>query len=968
MSSERSPWVTVVAQPDGQSRLTLSAVPSHTEVNGSREPVSAEVSQNPVPVALGRGGGHGGDGVGAAVAATEDLVPGVAGMLPVEAPVYPMWFNPGGPLGAELPLGVIERDGSWVKMWFPLELSEPTVDGRFVTYELAEGARLVVSAGSDGSGFRPIVELDSPAATQWFRGALAEARGAKALPGDGLEIPYRIESSADVELVETDGVGFELIRADGEVMFWSPPSTMWDSSANGTGNGEPVERLEFPLPGDHTVGMPVRIEGAAGGNGVAVVSPDEQLLGSADTVWPVRIDPTLAGRTPVEWVAIRTGGYTNHVYKWADTTTRVGESMGLCSLTWSYKCETTFTARLVWEFGGDAATLMKSIAGVHVSAASFSADPGERGNCTSTRTDAYMTTAITTTQRTWSTLPFNSGGLQSGVTAPQGDGCSDGGIRREWSVKGAVVQWADADWAQLGIGLRASNETTSSGYKTYKANAQLSITYNRPPERSTTVKLEDPAQNCASGTGRPVISDTTPTLSAVVTDPDADSVQAHFQIVTAGTTTEVWNSTTLPGKPSGSKFTATVAAGKLVHNGIYQYRVTATDGAAWSGWSLAICEFKVDTTKPETPSVTALSSGAAAIYEKGAERGGVGIAGNFRFARGNTEAVKQLRYWVTSPNPLNAVPEAVKILDAAGSPIDFSYTPRATGEVTIVVRAEDAAGNKSTDAKYTFYVADAKEDAIWSFDEGEGTTAADSSGAGIAQDIALSNADLWADGPHEMFDSRQNDHALKLDGVSDQAWTGPVVDTKKSFAVSALVWLDASKIGSGPSTAVSQDGVNQSGFSLGYLPSCPNMTGGCWSFDMRNSDTVGATTTSVRSGVTVRGDRWVHLVGASDVTTNTTQLWVCDVGTASDPGQATPTATAPLGRGGQSWAATGAFSVGRGLVDGTQKNWWPGTVDSVRVYSGQVVSEEKLRRLCQGAEPADYSSGLTALDPTTDDE
>jgi hypothetical protein len=962
--AERSPWVTVFAQPDGSSRMTVDTVPTQTDVHGVWQAVDVTVSPEPRPVGLGAGGRAPGDGVGAVrTAVDEGVAAGVAGMLPVEAPLFPMWFNPGGTAGEGLPLGVIARDKSWVKMWFPLPLPEPTVEGRFVTYGLSTGVRLVVAAGAEGSGFRPIVELDSPDAAAWFRDALDEARAVNGLPGSGFEIPYRIESSDDLQLRDTEGVGFEVSASDGEVLFWSPPSLMWDSLADETASGGNVERVEFPVPGDRTVSMPVRVEGIVGGDGVAVLSPDEQMLTSPDTVWPVRIDPALTGRTPVEWVAIRTGGFTSPIYKWTDTTTRVGESMGHCSLSWTSACGTTFTSRLVWEFGGEAATLMKSLTGAHITAASFTADPGQRGNCTSTRTDAYMTTAITTTQRTWSTLPFNSGGLQSSVTAPQGDACSDGGVRREWSVKGAVVQWADADWAQLSIGLRANSETSSSGYKTYKANAQLNITYNRPPNKSTTVKLENPALACASGTARPVINTLTPVLSAVVTDPDGGNVQAHFQIITAGTTTEVWNSGTLAAKASGSKFTATVATGRLVNGQTYQYRVTATDGAAWSGWSTAVCEFSVDTTKPTAPTITAVSAGAATIYEKDAERGGVGIAGTFRFARGDSGAVKQFRYSVTAGNALNAVAETVKVLDAAGSPVDFTFTPKAPGDVTVHLWAEDVAGNK-TETTYRFRVAQAKEDAIWSFDEGAGAEAADSSGRGTAQTMKLSASGLWADGPHEMFGSREGDHALRLDGVNDLGWTGPVVDTKKSFAVSALVWLDKSKLRAGKFTAVSQDGVNQSGFALTYLPSCTNLPDGCWSFEMRNGDTAGAATTSARSQAGARGDRWVHLVGASDVTTKTVRLWVCDIGTATDPGIAEPIATSPVARTATPWAAAGAFTVGRGLADGVKTNWWPGMVDSIRVYSGQIVSEDKIRRLCQGGEPGDFTAGMDALDPT----
>lgn len=40
---ERSPWVTVFARPDGQSRMTVDAVPVRTNANGEWEPVDVRV-------------------------------------------------------------------------------------------------------------------------------------------------------------------------------------------------------------------------------------------------------------------------------------------------------------------------------------------------------------------------------------------------------------------------------------------------------------------------------------------------------------------------------------------------------------------------------------------------------------------------------------------------------------------------------------------------------------------------------------------------------------------------------------------------------------------------------------------------------------------------------------------------------------------------------------------------------------
>ncbi|MBO0981299.1 hypothetical protein [Microbacterium sp. SD291] len=144
---ERTPWVSVYAQPDGNSRMTMDSVAGRTSVNGewedidltiATEPASAGTTAEPTEPATAAPLDVAPDDV------DETLAPDTSRMLPVEAPVYPMWFNPGGVAGQGLPLGVVQRDDAWVALRFPFALPEPIIDGRFVTYPLTEGVRLSV--------------------------------------------------------------------------------------------------------------------------------------------------------------------------------------------------------------------------------------------------------------------------------------------------------------------------------------------------------------------------------------------------------------------------------------------------------------------------------------------------------------------------------------------------------------------------------------------------------------------------------------------------------------------------------------------------------------------------------------------------------------------------------------------------------------------------------------------------------
>jgi hypothetical protein len=91
----------------------------------------------------------------------------------------------------------------------------------------------------------------------------------------------------------------------------------------------------------------------------------------------------------------------------------------------------------------------------------------------------------------------------------------------------------------------------------------------------------------------------------------------------------------------------------------------------------------------------------------------------------------------------------------------------------------------------------------WTFDEGSGTVAADSSGDG--HPLTLQTGASW--GPGVL-----GPRALSVNGGQQYAAAaGPVIDTTQSFTVSA--WVNLNSTG-GYQTFVSQDGSQVSGFYL----------------------------------------------------------------------------------------------------------------------------------------------------------
>lgn len=944
VESARTPWVRVWAQADGNGRTDVSAVPGQVEIDGEWVDVDRSL------------------------VADEG-----AGVLEVAAPAYAIELSAGDEAASELrPLGVIERGGERLEVWFPLELPEPVVEGPRATYELFDGVRLVVTVNSDTSGFSPVVVLDSPAAAARFEAALTAARAVSGVSGSGLTVAYRTVVSDGLRVVAAEGGAVSVVDEAGEEFFSAPPSVMWDSAGAAGGepsvdpdpvtggdaaapSGEP-DPSEEPAPSEETVpseaGAAVRVvsQRVEVAGGVVSVTPDAGMLADPGTVWPVFLDPSFSAKTPVEWTQLRTGGFTNSIYKWSND---IDGGSGRCT---DSSCNAVYTSRVVWEFGG--LDSIRNLVGGDVISGTLRVFGLHSYSCTAATTDAYLTNAISASS-TWSSV--GAGTVVGSRTESQRPSCGTDGWKA-FTVTSAMKQLADNNWSTASIGLRARDESTMAGWKRFREDANLSAVWNRAPNKPTSVKLSNPIEACASGASMPEIRILTPTLSAVVSDPDGGTVQAYFQVLKAGTTTEVWNSGTLAAKASGSTFTVTVPSGKLAEGGEYQYRATATDadpvGARWSGWSTTVCEFHVDTKGPVTPTVTP-QAGYPAYYEAGEERGGKGIQGAFKFTSTSPDVVSYK--WGTANPPTTP---------ASGSAPTVPYTPAVAQPMTLYVIALDSAGNPSGTAKYSFTVAAPKEDAVWTFDDTTlDGTAADTSGVGTAKTLTFVDGTGATTGPHGLFGARDNDGALDFDGAGDYAETnGPVLDTKKSFAVSAFVRLNETAVDKGKYyAAIAQDGLYQAGFRLMYQPSCTETGGdvgrGCWIFSMPNTDTATTTSTTVRSKTKVVGDEWVHLVGEHDAFEKKLRLWVCPVGTPEDPAAGLPVMS-EQDRPATPWQAAGNFAVGRGFYNDAMNDWWPGQIDNVRLFQGEVVAEAKIRRMCQGAEATDLAGGNKAIDPT----
>ncbi|MFI6077372.1 LamG domain-containing protein [Actinoplanes sp. NPDC051343] len=189
--------------------------------------------------------------------------------------------------------------------------------------------------------------------------------------------------------------------------------------------------------------------------------------------------------------------------------------------------------------------------------------------------------------------------------------------------------------------------------------------------------------------------------------------------------------------------------------------------------------------------------------------------------------------------------------------------------------------------------------------------------------------------------------------------TGVDIRTDQAFTVSAWVQLARScDLAAQPEgcqyDAVSIDGARTSKFRLGHVKDGGDNQLGVWIFEMPESDTDGAPVTqaavSVRSS-DVGAGAWTHLVGVYDPAAR--KIWLYVDGTRVGDGTVL--------NGWQPKAPYGGLAVGRGRVAGAAAEFWPGSVDDVRLYSG-VLDKDRVSALFDSYAAAQGSATMPKAD------
>ncbi|MEV0823654.1 LamG domain-containing protein [Nonomuraea rubra] len=491
-----------------------------------------------------------------------------------------------------------------------------------------------------------------------------------------------------------------------------------------------------------------------------------------------------------------------------------------------------------------------------------------------------------------------------------GAGCPPGGV--EFDATPAAVRAAAENWPHITLGLRATDERDTYAWKKFNSNPVLVIEYNSPPATPVAADVwSDPGGACTAVAGT-----ATPRLYARLHDGD-NAVRGRFEWYDGDARV---GELLTASAGSGNAFYATVPAGAYQDKSTIRWRVRAEDGITTGGWS-PWCELRVDTTAPERePEVS------SARYPENAWGDGVGRAGSFAFGANGVGDVTAFVYG------LNHEPDTeVKAADGRAT---VEITPQEEGPNVLSVRGKDGAGKLGPIRTYVFNVrAGTAPVGHWSFDEGQGATAADSAGDHPA---TLAGAG-WTEG-------RQGG-AVRFTGQGQHAATGsPIVASDRNLAISAWVRLDT--LPAHNAAAVAQDGELHAGPWLGYRAASRS-----WSFNLNHTTGTSQPVWAYSAQDTAKAGVWTHLTGVYDAAAKNMYLFVngrLAAGPVTYHGGAGP---------------AGPLRFGEARFQGGMADPWPGDVDDVRVWDRAVVPEE-IAGLVNGAKT------LTAhwtLDGTVED-
>lgn len=809
--------------------------------------------------------------------------------------------------GGSGPLVTLERAGRKLSYTWRSALPVPTLSGDTATYkDVLPGVDLQMRADVDG--FHELVVVNSADAAR----NPALKRLAFGVRARGLAV----SRTKDGGLEATDTAG-------GGVVFAAPKPIMWDSGTAGSGTGAGAAARSAaaevaaadPRRGPTDTSRVAPIAAAVDSKSSQLtLTPDQSLLTGAATSYPLYIDPQTYTPKAGDWTMVSKYWASSPQYRFNGDS---DEGVGYCG--WYY-CAPNDTKRLFYSFP------TSKFAGKSILSATFIGHETWSASCSDRPVELWRTKGFTS-GTTWNSSADNwLARLDTVNTANGYSGCAASDV--EFDATSGVKYAASHNSSSTTFGLRASDESDAYGWKRFSDDAYLRVHYNAPPKQIGMSQLSmSPGGSCHSPSS-PVRIGSLPSITASnVTDPDGDEVSVQFELSWdagdgKGFTTQ-WTSSKIGPKKSGSTFstklTSTLSGKAVPKNKTIGWAARAVDydqGTyySYSPWSYSgsatDCYWVYDTTVPAGPVIT--SGDYPAVNDSDPNDptyDGVGRDGTFTFDSSATDVVKYC-YGVNATPVCDA---DHTVTTSGGAAKSVTFRPTRAGTNFVYAQAYDSAGNASEPEVYEYRVKEGQPaEAEWKLDDASGATQA----AGTAGDRTLSvvgSPTLGAPGKVGTgIDFNGTDSYLASDI--------PTVRTDAGFSVAAWVKLDS--MPSSAAIIAAQPGNYAPGFELYYSQAYDR-----WVFNQYSSDSASATPVramaSTSGGVSV--GQWYHVAGVYSGGDKLLSLYVNGQLAGS-----TSYTTA--------WDARRGLQIGAGNYSGTAGNFFPGTIDDVRIFDKPLVA------------------------------
>ncbi|MFE0642726.1 FG-GAP-like repeat-containing protein [Streptomyces sp. NPDC058877] len=602
---------------------------------------------------------------GAWVPTDPTLVFTTSGTVTPKASTVDVIFSGGGT--GPLLTGV--KDGRSLSLTWPKPLPTPTLAENVATYaEVLPGVDLQLKAEIEG--FSQLLVVKTPDAAK--NPELAALK-------------YKLDTIGLNVRTDADTGSVSAVNPAGQTVFTSPSPLMWDSTTATSGSGAttmmqtsyaatttetegatpaPADVFE-PAPGAQDAQMPTTVTGDT-----LEIKPDQELLTSADTQYPVYIDPSWAWGEKQNWTRVYKQYPTTSFWNTKDPI-RVG-----------YEAESGGSNRVSRSFVQLDTSDTKY---AQVKSSVFRIRNTWSWSCQDRPVELWRTTGISK-QTTWTKQPQKKAKL---ATVDDAKGwskdCAAGNL--EFDTTSAIRDAAAGGWSNITFGLYASDETDTFAWKKFDPKtAILETVYNNPPKTPKGLGT-NPRTSCAAGG---LIGNTRVSLYATFDDKDGGNLTAEFQLFKDGATTPT-KTVALPANKGRVTTWAVPDADLPTGDWTWKARTKDQDNA-YSGWS-STCKFTIDRTRPSKPPVI-----ASTLFPNGengwpAVTGKARQTGQFTFDPNSVADVAHYVWWTDyNPDPSETAPG-----------VAASVTPPGYGPHFVYAYSVDKAGNRSDTATYVYY-------------------------------------------------------------------------------------------------------------------------------------------------------------------------------------------------------------------------------------------------------------------------